>query len=82
MVLKAVATKLTSLGIDEDDRKDLHVIIPSITGSDISNEPAFPGALFRMPDRLTPMALFWGSAHGLKDAPVLTASATSRRLSI
>jgi hypothetical protein len=36
----------------------LHAKIPGIAGRDIGNEPRFPGALFRMPDRLTSMALF------------------------
>lgn len=36
----------------------LHAAIPGVAGRDIGNEPRLPGALFRMPDRLTPMALF------------------------
>jgi hypothetical protein len=36
----------------------LHAIIPGVAGRDICNEPRLPGALFRVPDRFTPLALF------------------------
>jgi hypothetical protein len=40
-----------------------HPIVPGIAGRDVSGEPGLSGALFRMPDRLTPLSLFGGSAY-------------------
>ena len=37
---------------------------------------ASPGALFRVPDRLAPLALFGGSAHAAKNAPRAPAPAS------
>jgi hypothetical protein len=59
-----------------------HPIIPGIAGRNIRREPRLPSALFRMPDRLAPLALFGWSAHGVKDARVRAASATSHRLRV
>lgn len=59
-----------------------YAIIPGIAGRNIRREPRLPGALFRMPDRLAPLALFGWSAHGVKDARVRAASATSHRLRV
>jgi hypothetical protein len=57
-----------------------HAVVPSIAGRDIGSEPRLPGAPFRMPDRLTPLALFGGSAHGVENAPLWPMAASGHRL--
>ena len=41
-----------------------HPIVPGVAGRDIGGEPRLPGALFSVPDPLTPLTFFRGSTHG------------------